>query len=76
MGGASWPLAQSLTTPNNSQFGSWHTGLVQFALADGSVRGLRTSLPGTTLSYLTNINDGNVVTNYSRRSVHPRSSLA
>jgi prepilin-type N-terminal cleavage/methylation domain-containing protein len=62
-GGASWPLAQSPTTPQNMQFGSWHPGIVQFVLADGSVRGLRTSVPGTTLGYLTNINDGNVITN-------------
>jgi hypothetical protein len=62
-GGASWPLAQSITTPINAQFGSWHPGIVQFVLADGSVRGLRTSLPGTTLGFLTNISDGNVVTN-------------
>ena len=62
-GGPSWPLAQSITTPINSQFGSWHPGVVQFVLGDGSVRGIRTSLPGTTLGYLTNINDGNVVSN-------------
>ena len=62
-GGASWPLAQALDTPINSQFGSWHPGTVQFALADGSIRGFRTALPGTTLGYLTNISDGNVITN-------------
>jgi len=62
-GGASWPLAQSITTPINAQFGSWHTGLVQFVLADGSVRGLRTSVPGTVLGFLTNISDGNVIPN-------------
>jgi prepilin-type N-terminal cleavage/methylation domain-containing protein len=61
-GGPSWPLAQAPTTKQNMQFGSWHTGIVQFVLGDGSVRGFRTSLPGTTLGYLTNINDGNVVT--------------
>jgi prepilin-type N-terminal cleavage/methylation domain-containing protein len=62
-GGASWPLAQSgLTTPINAQFGSWHTGIVLFAIGDGSVHGLQTSLPGTTLGYLANINDGNVAT--------------
>ncbi len=59
--GASWPLAQSPQTPINNQFGSWHTGVCQFALGDGSVRAFRTSLPGTTLGYLGNINDGNVV---------------
>src|SRR5262249_46652703 len=61
--GASWPLAQSLTTPINSQFGSWHPGIVQFVFGDGSVRGLRTSVPGTTLGYLANISDGNVIPN-------------
>jgi prepilin-type N-terminal cleavage/methylation domain-containing protein len=61
-GGASWPLAQSNTTPINGQFGSWHAGSVQFVLADGSVRGFRPSLPGTTLGNLTNIKDGNVIT--------------
>jgi hypothetical protein len=60
-GGPSWPLAQAITTPINSQFGSWHPGVVIFALGDGSVRGVRVSLPGTTLGYLTNIADGNVV---------------
>ncbi len=61
-GGPSWPLAQTITTPINAQFGSWHPGTVQFVLGDGSVRGFRLSLPGTTLGYLTNISDGNVVT--------------
>jgi prepilin-type N-terminal cleavage/methylation domain-containing protein len=63
-GGASWPLAQTNTTPINSQFGSWHTGVVQFAVGDGGVRGLKVSTPGTTLGYLTNISDGNVIPDY------------
>jgi prepilin-type N-terminal cleavage/methylation domain-containing protein len=61
-GGASWPLAQSNTTPQNMQFGSWHAASIQFVLGDGSVRGFRPSLPGSTLGNLTNIKDGNVVT--------------
>jgi hypothetical protein len=60
-GGANHPLAQSLTTPIGSQFGSWHTGSVQFVLCDGSVRGITTSIPGTMLGFLTNIKDGNPV---------------
>jgi prepilin-type N-terminal cleavage/methylation domain-containing protein len=60
-GGASWPLAQSPTTAINSQFGSWHTGVVQFVLADGSVRGLPVSIPGTVLGLYTNIKDGNPI---------------
>ncbi|MFO0808227.1 MAG: DUF1559 domain-containing protein [Gemmataceae bacterium] len=63
-GGASWPLAQSPTTPINGQFGSWHTGTVQFVFADGSVRGLPTSIPGTVLGFLTNIKDGNPIPSY------------
>jgi prepilin-type N-terminal cleavage/methylation domain-containing protein len=61
--GASWPLAQSNTTTLNNQFGSWHTGVVQFAFGDGSVRAIRTSIVGTTLGYLANIADGQVITN-------------
>jgi prepilin-type N-terminal cleavage/methylation domain-containing protein len=61
VGGPSFPLAQSPTTTINSQFGSWHSGVVQFVLGDGSVRGLPVSIPGTVLGYLTNISDGNPV---------------
>jgi prepilin-type N-terminal cleavage/methylation domain-containing protein len=63
-GGDRWPLAQSVTTPINSQFGSWHTGTVQFVLADGSVRGISTGIPGTVLGYLTNINDGMAIPSF------------
>jgi prepilin-type N-terminal cleavage/methylation domain-containing protein/prepilin-type processing-associated H-X9-DG protein len=59
--GASWPLAISNTVVASSQFGSWHTGLCQFVFADGSVRGIRTSIPGSTLGLLGNINDGQVI---------------
>jgi prepilin-type N-terminal cleavage/methylation domain-containing protein len=60
-GGASWPLAVSNTSVVSNQFGSWHTGIVQFVFADGSVRGLRTSVPGSVLGLLANINDGQVI---------------
>ncbi len=60
--GASWPLAQSMTTGINNQFGSWHIGICQFAMADGSVQAIKVSLPGTILGYLANIRDGNVAT--------------
>jgi prepilin-type processing-associated H-X9-DG protein len=61
--GASWPLAISPQVAANNQFGSWHTGLCQFVFGDGSVRGLRNSLPGTTLGLLANRSDGQVITN-------------
>ncbi|MFM7114660.1 MAG: DUF1559 domain-containing protein [Planctomycetota bacterium] len=51
-------LARTITDTSNSKFGSWHTDIVQFVLADGSVRGLRTSISGTTLGYLANMQDG------------------
>jgi prepilin-type N-terminal cleavage/methylation domain-containing protein len=51
-------LAQSPDSPNASQFGSWHSGVVLIVFADGSVHGLSVGLPGDTLARLTNINDG------------------
>jgi prepilin-type N-terminal cleavage/methylation domain-containing protein/prepilin-type processing-associated H-X9-DG protein len=59
--GASNPLAQSHTDVLNNQFGSWHPGTVQFVFGDGSVRGLRTSVPGSTLALFANRNDGQVI---------------
>ncbi len=60
-GGPSWPLAQTPTAVVSNQFGSWHPGVCQFVLGDGSVKGISNSIPGTTLGYLANRNDGNVV---------------
>jgi prepilin-type N-terminal cleavage/methylation domain-containing protein len=59
--GTSNPLAQSPQTALNMQFGSWHTGVVQFAVGDGSVRGLRVSVTTDTLRFLAHIQDGNPV---------------
>jgi hypothetical protein len=56
-------LARTITDTSNGKFGSWHTDIVQFSLADGSVRGLRTSISGTTLGYLANMQDGMPVGN-------------
>src|SRR5262249_45817219 len=62
--GAAFPLALGPTEPYVGQFGSWHAGVVQFAFADGSVRGLRASLPGSTLALLAARADGQVIPNY------------
>jgi prepilin-type processing-associated H-X9-DG protein len=59
--GASNPLSQNNTVVANNQFGSWHTGLCQFVFADGSVKGVKNSVPGTTLGFLANRNDGQVI---------------
>jgi prepilin-type N-terminal cleavage/methylation domain-containing protein len=62
--GASWPLAISNTVVVASQFGSWHTGVVQFVFGDGSVHAISTSVPGSTLGLLANISDGKVIPSY------------
>lgn len=62
--GASWPLAISNTVVASSQFGSWHTGVCQFVFGDGSVHAISTSIPGSTLGLLANINDGQVIPNF------------
>jgi len=62
--GASNPLAFDLKDPFQTQFGSAHFGTVQFAFADGSVRGVRTSTPGSTMALLTNRADGQVIPSY------------
>jgi prepilin-type N-terminal cleavage/methylation domain-containing protein len=48
--GGSWPLARTITEIQNERFGSYHTGVVQFALGDGSVRGFTTSTAILTLT--------------------------
>jgi prepilin-type N-terminal cleavage/methylation domain-containing protein len=61
---ASKPLAQSPHDPYLSNFGSWHTGVCQFVLGDGSVRAVSNSTPGSTLGLLANRADGQPVPDY------------
>jgi prepilin-type N-terminal cleavage/methylation domain-containing protein len=61
---ASYPLAQSLTEPYTWQFGSWHTGVVQFVFCDGSVHALATSTAGSVLALLSNRQDGQPIPSY------------
>lgn len=44
------------------RFGSWHTGVCQFALGDGSVQAVSESIDILVLTWLTIRNDGRVVT--------------
>jgi prepilin-type N-terminal cleavage/methylation domain-containing protein len=62
--GTSNPLAISPTVVANNQFGSWHSGVCPFVLADGSVRVLPNSTPGVTLGFLANRMDGQVISNF------------
>jgi prepilin-type N-terminal cleavage/methylation domain-containing protein len=62
--GSNFPLALGNTTPYANQFGSWHTGVVQFAFGDGSVRGLSTSIAGSILGLLADRSDGQAIPNY------------
>jgi prepilin-type N-terminal cleavage/methylation domain-containing protein len=64
LAGPNFPLALSPTDAYNTQFGSWHSAVVQFVFCDGSVHALSTSISTTTLGFLANRFDGQVVGNY------------
>jgi hypothetical protein len=62
------PLARSgikeySTQPNNAfrRFGSWHPGVCQFAIGDGSVRAFPCTTPVNVLFPLHVVNDGNAI---------------
>ena len=63
IGGPGVPLAHGPDDQraNLYSFGSLHDGIVQFALADGSVRPIATSVSTRVLGYLSNRRDGNTV---------------
>jgi hypothetical protein len=61
--GPNYPLMQSPHEATAS-FGSYHTGLCQFAMGDGSVRSLSTSTDPQILALLANIADGHVIPDY------------
>ncbi len=56
--GISFPLALTQQALYANQFGSWHSGIVQFSLCDGSVRNLKTSVSGRVLGALAARSDG------------------
>jgi prepilin-type N-terminal cleavage/methylation domain-containing protein len=57
-------LAHTSTEAFNIQFGSYHPGICQFLLGDGSVRPIGVEISGTILGYLSVRNDGHVIPDY------------
>jgi prepilin-type N-terminal cleavage/methylation domain-containing protein/prepilin-type processing-associated H-X9-DG protein len=62
--GSNFPLALTRNDPQNGQFGSWHTGTVNFVFCDGHVAALPTSIAGSTLGALATRKGGEVIPNY------------
>jgi hypothetical protein len=62
--GAGFPLAISPNDPLAGQFGSRHTGVVQFAFGDGRVQAVKASTPGSVLALLAARNDGQVIPDF------------
>lgn len=54
------PIARNLRgeTDDLVRWGSWHTGVCNFAFADGSVRSVSSSIDTDTLGMLSNRKDG------------------
>jgi prepilin-type N-terminal cleavage/methylation domain-containing protein len=57
-------LALSPKAADNGNFGSYHTGICQFTLGDGSVHAISNSIKVSTLQLLVNIHDGQVIPEY------------
>ncbi|MCC9604779.1 DUF1559 domain-containing protein [Blastopirellula sp. JC732] len=55
-------VVTDVVAPGNPTVGSWHSGVVNFLLTDGSVRGLPLTVDQTALHNLVRCNDGQVVT--------------
>src|SRR5262249_40367821 len=58
---AAQPLALGPNDPYQGQFGSWHSGVCEFAFVDGSVRAIRNGIPVTTLGLLATRSDGQAI---------------
>jgi prepilin-type processing-associated H-X9-DG protein len=61
--GPNFPLGQTVSQTTWS-FGSYHTGVVQFAFADGHVQALPATIDPITLGLLASRNDGRVIPEY------------
>ena len=56
--GPGFPLALDPFDFAGQRFGSWHTGICQFAMCDGSVQALKVSINTTVLANIADRNDG------------------
>lgn len=56
-------FARNPTDAASYRFGSYHPGVCQFVFCDGSVRAIPNSIDGTTLGYLADRADGQVISN-------------
>ncbi len=63
--GPLFPLADK-DSEFNSQFGSWHTGVCQFAMGEGSVQPLSNDVDPLTLGQLAQRDDGTIVGSVSQ----------
>jgi prepilin-type processing-associated H-X9-DG protein len=54
--------APTATSFDDQAFGSWHSGVCNFLLGDGSVRAIAVTTPGTILEALSDVSDGVPVT--------------
>jgi prepilin-type processing-associated H-X9-DG protein len=63
-GGPGYPLARFPTDQFQVNFGSYHPGVVNFVLGDGSVRGLSVQISTDILGRLTARNDNQVVPSF------------
>jgi prepilin-type N-terminal cleavage/methylation domain-containing protein len=61
--GVNFPIAQSYLDATIT-YGSFHPGICQFCLGDGSVRGLSVTTNPTVLGYLANIADGQFIADW------------
>jgi type II secretory pathway pseudopilin PulG len=62
--GSLHPLALGPNDDQKGQFGSWHTGVVNFVFSDAHVTGLNTSISVTTLGFLATRAGGEVIPDY------------
>jgi len=56
--GPSFPLARTPNQNANANYGSYHPGICQFVLVDGSIRAVKVNVNLTVLGYLADIDDG------------------